>query len=92
MCMHQVTEVKQVGTPVQGSKLTPKQNFIDPLSSTDPLGADGSVSLAFEGPDPLSRFAAEAEPVVKTKTSFDKVQCFVICDICVLCMINTFQW
>ncbi|KAL8591014.1 hypothetical protein ACOMHN_021779 [Nucella lapillus] len=75
-----VTEIKQAeskGTPAHGTKSssassTPKHDFTDPLSSRDPLGADGAFSLAFEGADPLSRFAAEAEPAGRTRSGSEK--------------------
>jgi hypothetical protein len=74
-----VTEIKHAdsrsGTPSQTSKGEPKQDFVDPLSGGgDPLGADGPLSLAFEGADPLSRFAAEAQPLsTQSRSSSDKV-------------------
>ncbi|KAK7112793.1 hypothetical protein V1264_012185 [Littorina saxatilis] len=70
-----VTEIKQVdsrGTPARETKPAPKREFVDPLSSGDPLGADGAISLAFEGADPLSRFAAEAEPLGRARSSSEK--------------------
>ncbi|XP_076459289.1 VPS35 endosomal protein-sorting factor-like [Babylonia areolata] len=69
-----VTEIKHTetkGTPAHGPKTVTQQDFVDPLSS-DPLAADGAISLAFEGVDPLSRFAAEAEPVNKARSDSEK--------------------
>ena len=74
--MLQVTEIKHLdsrGTPARGSKAVPKKDYVDPLSSGDPLGADGAISLAFEGADPLSRFAAEVEPTTKARSGSEKV-------------------
>ena len=79
--LFQVTEIKQVesrGTPARGNKPAAKKDFVDPLSSGDPLGADGAVSLAFEGADPLSRFAAEAEPAARARSSSEKVEYWVM--------------
>lgn len=77
----QVTEIKPVesrGTPARGNKPAAKKDFVDPLSSGDPLGADGTISLAFEGVDPLSRFAAEAEPAARARSSSEKVQYWIM--------------
>ncbi|KAK3583633.1 hypothetical protein CHS0354_039460 [Potamilus streckersoni] len=52
-----VVEVKSAdkrGTPVKSFQDVPKRDFVDPLSSSDPLGT------SLEGSDPLSQFAAEA--------------------------------
>ncbi|CAG5133662.1 unnamed protein product [Candidula unifasciata] len=67
-----VTEVKSadkkgVKTPT-ASKPTAKQDFVDPLSGTDPLST--GVTVVFEGSDPLSMMVkAEAGSVVSGKSS-----------------------
>lgn len=77
ICDIQVTEIRSTdakGTPARGSKAVATDDFVDPLSGgLDPLSADGGVSLAFEGADPLSRLAAEAETVVKPRSNSSKV-------------------
>ncbi|ESO85799.1 hypothetical protein LOTGIDRAFT_195736 [Lottia gigantea] len=68
-----VTEVKKSVHVKKNSQPLANQ-IADPLGSIDPLGASNPLSQAFEGVDPLSKFAAEVDiPVTKKKSnSFGK--------------------